>query len=96
MDRTGTMFRIAIKLARYRGKGRYQPAGSPGGTLGLAQVVATGGFGLHGWTAFRDNAGTVTVATTGSATLGGRFTAVFSGHRRFFRAYGAWRCTMLR
>lgn len=96
MDRSATMFRIAINLPHYRGKGRYQPAGSPGGTLGLAQVVATGGFGLHGWTTFRDNASTVTVATATGATLGGRFTAVFSGHRRLFRAYGAWRCTMLR
>ena len=96
MDRSGTMFRIAINLLHYRGKGSYQPAGSPGETLGLAQVVATGGFGLHGWTTFRDNASTVTVATASGTTLGGRFTAVFSGHRRFFRAYGAWRCTMLR
>ena len=96
MDRSGTTFRIAINLPQYRGKGHYQPAGSPGGTLGLSQVVATGGFGLHGWTTFRDNASTVTVTTATGATLGGRFTAVFSGHRRFFRAYGAWRCTMLR
>jgi hypothetical protein len=96
MDRSGTTFRIAINLPHYRGRGRYQPAGSPGGTLGPAQVVATGGFGLHGWTTFRDDASTVTVTTAHGATLGGRFAAVFSGHRRFFRAYGAWRCTMLR
>jgi hypothetical protein len=58
--------------------------------------MALGGFGLHAWTVFHDPNGTVTVTTARGPTIGGRITAVFSGHRRFFRAYGAWRCTTRR
>ena len=93
MDRSGVAFRIAINLPHYRGLGSYHRHGQ---TLGPAEVTALGGFGLHAWTIFHDYDGTVTVATARGATLGGRFTAVFSGHRRFFRAYGAWRCTTRR
>jgi hypothetical protein len=93
-DRTGTAFRIAINLPRYRGIGSYHTGGQ---TLGPATVTAIGEFGTPGpTTVFHDPDGTVTVTTAHGTTLGGRLTAVFSGHRRFFRAYGAWRCTMLR
>jgi hypothetical protein len=93
MDRSGVAFRIEINLPRYRGIGSYHRHGQ---TLGPAEITALGGFGLHAWTTFRDDNGTVTVTTARRTTLGGRFTAVFSGHRRFFRAYGAWRCTTRR
>ena len=93
MDRSGVAFRIEITLPRYRGAGSYHRHGQ---ALGAAEVTAIGGFGLHGWTTFHDMTGTVIVATANGGTLGGRFTAVFSGHRRFFRAYGAWRCTTRR
>jgi hypothetical protein len=93
MDRSGVAFRIEINLPRYRGIGSYHRHGQ---TLGPAEVTALGGFGLHAWTTFHDNNGTVTVTTARGTTLSGRFNAVFSGHRRFFRAYGAWRCTTRR
>jgi hypothetical protein len=93
MDRGGVAFRIEITLPRYRGLGSYH-RGAP--TLGPAEVTALGGFGLHAWTVFRDPSGTVTVTSARDPTIGGRVSAVFSGHRRFFRAYGAWRCTTLR
>lgn len=84
MDRSGVAFRIEITLARYRRGGH---------TLGPANVTALGGFGLHSWTIFHDPSATVTVTTAKRTTLGGRLSAVFSGQRRFFRAYGSWRCT---
>ncbi len=93
MDRSGVAFRIEITLPRYRGLGSYHRGGK---TLGLAQVTAIGGFGLHAWTVFHDPNGTVTVTTARGPIIGGRVSAVFSGHRRFFRAYGAWRCTILK
>ena len=93
MDRSGVAFRIEITLRRYRGLGSYHRGGQ---TLGSAEVTALGGFGLHAWTVFHDPNGTVTVTTARGPTIGGRVTAVFSGHRRFFRAYGAWRCTTRR
>jgi hypothetical protein len=93
MDRSGVAFRIEITLRRYRGIGSYHRSGH---MLGPAEVTALGGFGLHAWTVFHDPNGTVTVATARGPTIGGRLSAVFSGHRRFFRAYGAWRCTTRR
>jgi hypothetical protein len=93
MDRSGVTFRIEITLPRYRGLGSYHRGAQ---TLGPAEVMALGGFGLHAWTVFHDPNGTVTVTTARGPTIGGRITAVFSGHRRFFRAYGAWRCTTRR
>jgi len=93
MDRSGVAFRIEITLRRYRGIGSYHRSGQ---TLGPAEVTALGGFGLHAWTVFHDPNGTVTVTTARGPTIGGRVSAVFSGHRRFFRAYGAWRCTTRR
>lgn len=94
MDRSGTMFQIAINLPRYRGAGTYQRDGT---SLGPAEVTAVGFFGTPGpTTVFHDPSGTVTVMTVHGTTLGGRFSAVFSGHRRFFRAYGSWRCTTRR
>jgi hypothetical protein len=92
-DRSGVAFRIEIVLPRYSGIGSYHRVGQ---TLGPAVVSALGGFGLHAWTVFHDPNGTVIVSTAHGTTLGGRLTAVFSGHRRFFRAYGSWRCTTLR
>jgi hypothetical protein len=93
MDRSGVAFRIEITLPRYRGLGSYHRGAQ---TLGSVEVTAIGGFGLHGWTTFRDPSATVTVTAAKGSTLGGRLSAVFSGHRRFFRAYGAWRCTTRR
>jgi hypothetical protein len=92
-DRSGTSFRIEIELPRYRGIGSYHTAGQ---ALGPATVTAIGEFGTPGPTTVFHDHGTVTVTTAHSSTLGGRLTAVFSGHRRFFRAYGTWRCTLLR
>jgi hypothetical protein len=91
-DRSGVAFRIEITLSRYRGVGVYRRGRTPG----AAEVTAIGGFGLHGWTTFRDPSATVTVTAARGSTVGGRLAAVFSGHRRFFRAYGAWRCTTRR
>lgn len=93
MDRSGVAFRIEIALPHYRGRGSYDRGRA---ALGRAAVTAIGGFGLHGWTSFHDPSAAVTVTTAKGTTLGGRLNAVFSGHRRFFRAYGAWRCTTLR
>lgn len=93
MDRSGVAFRIEITLPHYRGLGSYHRGGQ---TLGSSEVTALGGFGLHAWTVFHDTNGTVTVTTARGPTIGGRLSAVFSGHRRFFRAYGAWRCTTRR
>ena len=94
MDRSGVTFQIELNLPRYRGIGSY---GKGGPSRGRAEVTAIGGFGTPGpGTIFHDPNGTVTVTTAHGTTLGGRLTAVFSGHRRFFRAYGAWRCTVLR
>jgi len=88
-DRSGVAFRIKIVLPHFGGIGSYHPGGQ---TLGPAEVTALGGFGLHAWTVFHDPNATVTLTTARGAILGGRLAAVFSGHRRFFRAYGAWRC----
>jgi hypothetical protein len=93
MDRSGVAFRIEITLPRYRGVGSYHRHGQ---ALGPAEVTAVGGFGLHSWTTFHDPSGTVIVTTARGTTLGGRLSAVFSGERRFFRAYGNWRCTTKR
>lgn len=94
MDRSETTFQIAITLPRYRGIGTY---GRNANTLGPADVTAIGFFGTPGpTTIFHDPNATVTVATAHGSTLGGRLSAVFSGHRRFFRAYGNWRCTTRR
>jgi len=93
MDRSGVGFRIEIKLSRYRGIGNYRA----GVALGPAEVTAVGWFGTPGpTTTFRDPKSTVIVTTAHGTTLGGRFSAVFSGHRRFFRGYGDWRCTTRR
>ena len=93
-ERMGTAFVIELSLPRYGGIGSYHTGGQ---TLGSATVTAIGEFGTPGpTTVFHDPNATVTVTTTHGSTLGGRLTAVFSGHRRFFRAYGAWRCTVLR
>ena len=93
-ERMGTAFVIEISLPRYRGIGSYHTGGQ---TVGPATVTAIGEFGTPGpTTVFHDPNGTVTVTTAHGTTLGGHLTAVFSGHRRFFRAYGAWRCTVLR
>ena len=84
LDRSGTEFWIEITLAHYHGVGSY-----------TGHVTAVGGFGLHGSTTFH-HVGPVAVISAEGTSITGRFTAVFSGHRRFFRAYGAWRCTTRR
>ncbi len=93
MDRDQIEWRVEIDLPHLRGLGSYGRAGSKGTPLGTGEITVTGGFGDHGWTTFHDNNGTVTVTQARGALFGGRFEAVLSGHRRFFRAYGAWRCT---
>jgi hypothetical protein len=93
MDRDQIEWRVLINLPRLRGLGTYGRAGSNDATLGQAEITASGGFGNHSWTTFHDNHGTVTLTEAKGARFGGRFEAVLSGHRRFFRAYGAWRCT---
>jgi hypothetical protein len=90
-DRNGVAFRISIVVPHLRGTGAYGSRGASG----PATVLAAGGFGLHSWTLFADHHGSVTVATLTPTRIEGRFSAVFSGHRRFFRGYGAWRCTVL-
>lgn len=90
MDRNQVAFRIEIDLPRYRGLGSYHRHGQ---SLGPAEATAVGEFGSPGPSIFHDFNATVTVTTAKGTTLGGRFTAVFSGHRNFFRAYGGWRCT---
>jgi hypothetical protein len=94
MDRSGTTFQLEIALPRYRGIGTYAARGH---TLGPSVVTAVGFFGTPGpTTIFRDPHATVTVTTAHGKTIGGRLTAIFSGHRRFFHAYGDWRCTTQR
>jgi hypothetical protein len=93
MDRDQIEWRVLIELPHLRGLGRYGRAGSKDATLGQAEITVSGGFGNHSWTTFHDNHGTVTLTEAKGALFGGRFEAVLSGHRRFFRAYGAWRCT---
>jgi hypothetical protein len=83
MDRDQIEWRVAIDLPLLHGLGSY----------GRAEITVSGGFGNHSWTTFHDNNGTVTVTQAKGARFGGRFDVVLSGHRRFFRAYGAWRCT---
>ncbi len=85
-------FRVQIALPRFRGLGTY---GVGAQSRGKALVVVTGGFGDAGNSTFRDARGTVTVTQATGSTRAGRFEAVLSGHRRFFRAYGAWRCAVL-
>jgi hypothetical protein len=93
MDRDQIEWRVAIDLPRLRGLGGYGRPESKGTPLGQAEIAVSGGFGNHSWTTFHDNNGAVTVTQTKGALFGGRFDAVLSGHRRFFHAYGAWRCT---
>ena len=92
-DRLGTAFTVLINLPRFHGIGSYGQSHSR--SLGRAQVTARGGFGNGGFTTFVDNNSSVSVTTDHQRTVGGRFSAVFSGHRRFFRGYGAWRCTVI-
>jgi hypothetical protein len=94
MDRSETTFQIEIRLPRYRGIGTCHRNAK---ALGPAEVTAVGFFGTPGpTTIFHDLNGTVTVTSAHGTTIGGRLTAVFSGRRRFFRAYGSWRCTTRR
>jgi hypothetical protein len=82
-DRSGVQFRVAIELPRFLGEGVY----------GAADVVVSGGFGDRGQTTFHGHPARVTVTQAAAPVYGGRFEATLSGRRRFFRAYGAWRCT---
>jgi hypothetical protein len=91
MDRSGTTFRIQITLPKYRGTGSYSRGAN---ALGRAEATAVGWFGTPGpTTVFHDPNATVIVTRARGSTIVGSLTAVFSGHRRFFRAYGTWRCT---
>jgi hypothetical protein len=93
MDRDQIEWRVTIDLPQLHGLGSYGRGDSKGTPLGRAEIAVSGGFGNHSWTTFHDNHGTVTLTQAEGALFGGRFDAVLSGHRRFFRAYGAWRCT---
>jgi hypothetical protein len=95
MDREGIEWRIQINLPRLHGLGSYGRATAKRVTLGRAAITVSGSFGNHSWTTFHADNGTVTLTRADGRLYGGRFDAVLSGHRRFFRAYGAWRCTTL-
>jgi hypothetical protein len=94
-DRNGIAWRVEIDLPHYLGTGAYGHPRARIASLGKAVISLTGGFGDRGATTFRDVDGTVTVTRATRRTFAGRFEAVLSGHRRFFRAYGAWRCALL-
>ena len=91
-DRTGIRFRVKIILSRLAGKGLYTAAANPA-ARGRAHIIVTGGFGDPGSNTFVGQPGAVTVTQAASPLYSGKFHAVLSGHRRFFRAYGTWRCT---
>jgi hypothetical protein len=55
------------------------------------------GIGLHGWTTFHSRSAVVTTLRTDPKDYGGRFHATVVGRRgTTFRAYGAWRCELVR
>lgn len=61
------------------------------------QVDVIAGIGLHGWTTFRSRYAVVTTVRTKPKDTGGRFHATIVGPRgTTFRAYGAWRCEIVR
>lgn len=61
------------------------------------QVDVIVGIGLHGWTTFRSRDAVVTTLRTKPKDTGGRFHATIVGRRgTTFRAYGAWRCEVVR
>ena len=91
-DRSGVQFRVEIVFPHFSGKGVYGTSSRPT-RRGSADVIVTGGFGDHGQTTFHGHPGMVTVTQAAAPLYGGRFQATLSGRRRFFRAYGAWRCT---
>ena len=90
-DRSGVQFRVEIVFPHFSGKGVY-------GTLGGHATGAGAGDRVRRVRRPRpDNLSRPPRRRhrhAGTAPLyGGRFQATLSGHRRFFRAYGAWRCT---
>ncbi|HEX4521021.1 MAG TPA: hypothetical protein VH063_15680 [Gaiellaceae bacterium] len=85
-DRSEIEFRIAIDLPRFHGAGSYVRRGV---------VTVYGGFGAGPFTVFHDPKAPVTVTEAARSTVTGTFSAVLSGHRTFFRAYGTWRCAIL-
>jgi hypothetical protein len=91
-ERSGVEFRVEIAFPHFVGKGLYETS-TGHASLGPADVIVSGGFGDRGWTTFHGHPEMVTVTQAAAPLYGGRFQAVLSGHRRFFRAYGAWRCT---
>jgi hypothetical protein len=91
-DRDGIQFRVQIAIPHFVGKGVYGTSRIPA-RLGPANVIVSGAFGAGGGTTFYGRPATVTVTRAAGALFGGRFQATLSGRRRFFRAYGAWRCT---
>lgn len=92
-SRDQTLFRVEIRLPQYHGPGAYGSAAGGGRPLGPAKITVIGAFGLTSHTTFVDTHGEVSVTNAKPPLYGGRFRAVLSGHRRFFRAYGSWRCT---
>jgi hypothetical protein len=91
-DRSGIQFRVEIALPHFVGRGVYATSRTRA-RRGLATVIVSGGFGIRSQTSFHGNPSVVTVRKAAGSLFGGRFTATLSGRRRFFRAYGAWRCT---
>lgn len=91
-DRSGIQFRVEIAFPHFVGKGVYGKTSNPA-SLGPVGVIVSGGFGDRGQTSFHGHPDMVTVTQAAGTMYGGRFQATLSGRRRFFRAYGAWRCT---
>lgn len=61
------------------------------------QVDVIVGIGPHGWKTFRSRYAVVTTLRTKPKDTGGRFHATIVGYRgTTFRAYGAWRCEVVR
>jgi hypothetical protein len=55
------------------------------------------GIGPHGWTTFHSRSAVVTTLRNDPKDYGGRFHATVVGRRgTTFRAYGAWRCVVVR
>jgi hypothetical protein len=92
-DREGIVWRVKIQLPQFDGVGSYGAPTAKAKVRGPAQITVIGGFGQTSYTTFVESHGTVTVTKAASSLYGGRFQAVLSGHHRFFRAYGNWRCT---
>jgi hypothetical protein len=92
-SREGIRWRVEIVLPRFAGKGTYKSSARVART-GPVDVIVSGSFGSGpGPSVFHGHPGIVTVTQATGRLYGGRLDATLSGKRRFFSAYGAWRCT---